>query len=125
MKQVQVKVQDDEISVEDGIVKRIPMSHAEDSSTIVAFSEGTVLEVKKGEDDENGPWRVTRIQAGTAVYERTEADADKDEPTDTVRLSGGEDQLRWVVVADKECFATDAPLAAPVVAGEDDGAGPD
>lgn len=64
-------------------------------SRILAVSDGTLLRVNY---DEDGIWRLTRITAGTAEYQKVEGDVEKD-TNDVVYLSG--EDVTWVAFATK------------------------
>lgn len=125
MQQVQIVVrEDDGVSVEDGLRLHVPLIHNEDSATVVAFSEGTLLRIAKDPAYADGPWRITRIQAGLAVYERHAAVQLTTgwDHSDRVRLTGGDDQLRWVVIGEQEYSADNAPDTAEAAPTSDAGA---
>lgn len=64
----------------------------DDEKALLAFGDGTVVSVVY---DEHGCWRVNRVAAGSATFEKVEADgADTDRYSDEVTLEG---DLRWML----------------------------
>lgn len=70
---------------------------------LLAFSDGTVLEV---EYTSSGVWRISRIAAGGAVYQRTEATGPDGDYTDRVALVG---DISWVVFGKRIARAPVSP----------------
>lgn len=68
--------------------------HREETGGILAFSDGTVLDVIY---DHNGVWRITRLATGTATFEKIEAPPEEGEDgnySDRVTLTG---DFAWCV----------------------------
>lgn len=68
-----------------------PLDEA-DAGVLLAVSDGTLLRVVY---DSDGIWRITRIIAGTAEYEKKEGDVEED-AFDVVTLIG---DIKWVALA--------------------------
>lgn len=88
-------VSDDLIEIEGDLNEEIdPLN--EDEGVLLAFGDGTILEVRY---DDAGVWRVTQRIAGSATFDKDENPADdEDRYSDRVTLTG---DLRWVVAAEK------------------------
>lgn len=71
-------------------------------AAILAFSDGTLLEV---EYDDDGIWRIKRLAEGSCEYEHKAGSVEKDTP-DYAILRG---ELRWAVKSERgqynPCFA--------------------
>ena len=68
-----------------------------DEAIQIGFSDGTLLTAKYGGDG-TACWRINRIKAGTAEYEKYHEGDPDDDYTDRVRLTG---QFSWYLVGDK------------------------
>jgi hypothetical protein len=68
----------------------------EEKPAILAVSDGTLLKMWY---DDDGIWRISRLVAGTAVFEKIEGDVEKDTP-DIVTLTA-ETPIKWVVVGEQ------------------------
>lgn len=82
---------DDRIEVEGDIDEEF--GHYSDDPIFMAVSDGTLLRIVY---DEDGIWRITRIVAGAATFEKTEGDVEKDTP-DIVTLFG-DTPIKFVVL---------------------------
>lgn len=68
--------------------------YREETGGLLAFSDGTVLDVVY---DHNGVWRITRLAEGSASFEKQEAPPEEGEDrnySDRVTLSG---EFAWCV----------------------------
>lgn len=70
-------------------------SHTGEEPALLAFGDGTLLEVAY---DKDGIWRIKRLIEGASKMEREEGSVEKDTP-DRVTLSGAD--LRWCVQAER------------------------
>lgn len=86
---------DDLIEIEGAISEEFS-AYNEEAGSYLAFSDGTVLHVQYGANDE-GTWRISLMARGSAVYEHTPAVDEKQEYSDRVTLTG---DLRWCVRGD-------------------------
>jgi hypothetical protein len=68
----------------------------ESDGRVLAFSDGTVLEIVYGAGSE-GFWRIRRLATGKAKYELVEADDEQTNYSDRVTLTG---DIKWVVAGD-------------------------
>jgi hypothetical protein len=75
---------DDLIEVEGDICAEF-YAAADDTPTLLGFSDGTVLKVAY---DDEGIWRVNRVAVGSAEYQKTEATDPDGDYTDRVQLTG-------------------------------------
>lgn len=80
---------DDLIEVE-GAIREEFTPHESNYADFLAFSDGTVLSVKYGDE---GIWRINRVASGSAHYEKTEG-VDDDNYSDRVTLTG---DIAWCV----------------------------
>ena len=84
---------DDLIEVEGDITEEFPA--ITDESSLLAFSDGTLLRVRY---DEDGLWRITPLAKGTATLSITPAtDPDSANYSDRATLEGAE--FTWVAHA--------------------------
>ncbi len=83
---------DDLIEIDGQIVEEFP--HAEETAALLAFSDGTLLQV---EYDKDGIWRVKRLAAGECELTHSPGSVDLD--TNDVAILTGD--LRWCVYAVK------------------------
>lgn len=91
---VQLKIygaNDDLIEIEGGITAEF--DDLPTFSTLLAFSEGTVLRL----EFMSGIWRIDRLNEGTATFQKTEGTNNDDDPSDVVTLKG---EIEWVVKGD-------------------------
>lgn len=96
---------DDLIEVEGDITEEF---NPDEGSGTLAFSDGTLLEVKYGE---GGLWKITRVAKGTAQFSLlVEAtDPDSSEYSDKAQLSG---DVQWVALVAERGLAR-APSKSP------------
>lgn len=88
-----------------------------DAGALLAFSDGTVLEILYAMPGDGGFWRIRRLMAGSAKYELREAtDEDKDY-SDVATLTG---DLRWVVRGDQVARAKGVSTPAGRVSDSED-----
>lgn len=102
-KQVVVYGASDDLIEVEGVVTEefsatdINLGDGEATGRILAFSDGTVLEVLYGQGTE-AFWRIRRLAIGTAKYELVEADDEETNYSDRATLTG--DDLKWVIGGD-------------------------
>lgn len=96
---------DDLIEVEGAISEEFSAYDMGDGMYL-AFSDGTVLHVQYGANDE-GMWRIGLRSRGTATYEHTPATDERDDYSDRVTLTG--DNLRWCVLGKSMAKASKVP----------------
>jgi len=87
---------DDLIEIEGDITDEFNVYLNGDETVLLAVSDGTLLRVKY---DEDGIWRLNRVVAGLAAFEKEEGDIVKDTP-DKITLTGVE-YFKWVVVGEQ------------------------
>lgn len=68
-----------------------------DAGALIAFGDGTVLEVLYGIPNDGGFWRIRRLVAGSAKYELHEATDETTDYSDKATLTG---DLKWVMRGD-------------------------
>jgi hypothetical protein len=85
---------DDLIEIEGDIHQEFNIPLDDDESIILAFSDGTLLKIQF-----DGCWRITRIHAGLATYNKIyEAiSPDDDKYSDEVELTGH--SISWIALA--------------------------
>jgi hypothetical protein len=94
---------DDLVEIEGDLNEEFNLAY-DSEAMLLAFGDGTVLYVRY---DNNGVWRITQRESGTAAFEKAEAPPDdEDNYSDRVTLRG---DLRWVV-------ATEQPTLHRIVA---------
>lgn len=81
---------DDLIEIEGDLTEEFTLIDDTDGD-VLTFSCGTALRIKY---DRDGMWRITRIAAGFANMNKTEATNADDDYTDRVTLTG--DAVTWV-----------------------------
>lgn len=81
---------DDLIEIEGDITEEFSWFDCNEKPRPVAFSDGTLLRMRY---DEDGIWRITLVEAGTAVFSKKEGSVSKD-TNDEVTLIG---DIRWIV----------------------------
>jgi hypothetical protein len=86
---------DDLIEIEGDIREEFNhYSNEDDDARLLGFSDGTLLRVVY---DKDGIWRLTRIAAGSARFEKTEGVVE-DDTNDVVTLHG---DIKWVVFGEE------------------------
>lgn len=87
---------DDLIEIEGDISEEFNFSPDKSSeSRVLAFSDGTLLRIHY---DDDAIWRITRMVAGAAKFEKIEGNVQEDTP-DIVTLSGA--PITWVVLGEQ------------------------
>jgi hypothetical protein len=85
---------DDLVEIEGDLNEEFNPSY-DGEGMLLAFGDGTVLDVRY---DDNGVWRITQREAGSASFEKVEAPPDdKENYSDRVTLRG---ELRWVMAGE-------------------------
>lgn len=84
---------DDIVVVEGDLLEEFSFYSQDDEETrLIGISDGTLLRVRY---DEDGIWRLTLVNQGTAEIDKQEAPArDRDNYSDRVTLTG---DIEWVV----------------------------
>jgi hypothetical protein len=85
---------DDLVEVEGDINEEFGWFADNDKPRPMGFSDGTLLSVRY---DEDGIWRITLIESGTAVFNKKEGSVSQD-TNDEVTLTGN---IRWVVLGNE------------------------
>jgi len=97
MKVVVYGASDDLIEIEGDLSEEFgAYDSGEPKTRFLAFSDGTLLSIVYGID--GAYWRINRMVAGQATYEKHEATYDDGDYSDRVTLTG--DNLRWVVLGE-------------------------
>lgn len=92
---------DDIINIDGAISEEFSCWGGDDPEPrFLAFSDGTLLSIQYGVG--GGLWRINRLSAGTAEYEKVEATDEDENYSDVVTLRG---DLRWVVMGEHHAKA--------------------
>lgn len=87
---------DDLVEIEGDIREEFYAVSAEDKPTLLAFSDGTLLQIQYGVGNQ-AFWRITPLVYGTAKYSKVEATDEDTNYSDVVTLEG---EFKWVVCGD-------------------------
>jgi hypothetical protein len=93
MKVIVYGASDDLIEIDGDLNDEVAYTGDEDEGILVAFSDGTVLRITYGANDE-GFWRISRIVAGSAAYDHKPGEDEREDYSDRVTLEG---DFKWAV----------------------------